>query len=392
MRYQPQEGVDYITDLYQVADVAQDAAATDIKQALNARAREYHPDRLEGLAPEFRQKGERMVCLLNRARTILLDEDKRAEYDVILGEWEGPVSSDGTPTITVDADYRANLSMLEPDAIEAAFAAKRTQLEEMVKHNPKQQAMLKRLYEAADGEDAEELREAYDAALFAEDQVLAIDETERGRLIGLTHNPRYETALGYGDSVQLAIEDAKDVLTEDYQRRAVGGVGMRLALLAGETPSEQSTQDVVPAAAVLPAFFDEQAKKVEELARQREALLEKRLEIFQPKYPVAEVQTEARPNFAIGVVNDQTGEFVAWVGFNFSAELAKIELSVALTNVEIPEDIQALLDAGEYEQAYNAGFNVLTFATKDQISANELLVEAYNKHLRKYFPDAFNQA
>jgi hypothetical protein len=243
MEYKPKEGVDYIVDLYRVADVAQDAAADDIKRSLNARSLEYHPDRLGGLAPEFRAKGERMARLLNRARVVLLDDDKRAEYDVILTEWEGPTSNDGTPVVRIEDAIRAKMAMKSSAEIEAIFTDQRKRVISMVKHNPKQQAMLGRMLEAAVGEDADELREVYDAALFAEDQALAIEESERGRLLGIAGNERYETSIGYAEHVQLAIESARTAQTKEYQRRAVDGVSVRLALLAGETSGTEPAKD-----------------------------------------------------------------------------------------------------------------------------------------------------
>ncbi|MDB5186162.1 MAG: hypothetical protein JWL85_685, partial [Candidatus Saccharibacteria bacterium] len=97
MSYEPKEGVDYIVDMYAIAGVAQEATPEELKRSLNERTREYHPDRLQGVAPEFRSKGERMAILLNKARHILLDSERRAEYDEILGAWDGPLSTDGIP-------------------------------------------------------------------------------------------------------------------------------------------------------------------------------------------------------------------------------------------------------------------------------------------------------
>jgi len=387
MEYVPREGVDYIVHLYEVVGVTPDATPDVVKGAINKRMFEYMPDRLEGLAPEFRSKGEIMGRLLTRARAILLDDEKRGEYDQILSGWEGPISKDGTPVIRMDDALRAEAAQKTPEQLEADFSEQATKVAGMVKHNPKQQAMLGRMLEAAeDGEDAAELRDAYDAALFAEDQVLAIDEAERGSLLGLPENKRYETSLGYSDTIRSAIESARNVQTVDYQRRALGGVSMRLALLAGETPIEQPAGDIVETSGALPHYFDEQAKKIEGIATQREALLEKRLEIFQPTYPIAEVQTEARPNFAIGIANAADSDFSTWIGFRFDVD------TVSLTNVAVPEEVEELLKAGEYKQSYDRGYNILTFAMKDQIELTTLLGEAYNKHLSKYFPEVMGDS
>ncbi len=325
-----------------------------------------------------------MAQLLNRARVILLDEDKRGEYDSILTTWEGPVSKDGTPVIRLEDSLRAEMAMKSPEEIESVFAEQREQVAGMVKHNPKHQALLGRMLEAAktdEVEEADQLRDAYDDALFAEDQVLAIEEAERGRLLGLVGNKRYETAFGYTDKVQAAIEDARATQAEEYQRRALGGVGVRLALMAGESiPTEAVSGAIEPVAGDLPHYFDSQAKQVIDIATKREELLAKRLEIFQPTYPIAEVQTEAMSRFAVGITNEKDGDAFTWIGFDFDAD------TINLTNIEIPEEIKHLLTSGEYRQAYAGGFNIFTFAIKDQIEINTLLEEACNKHLRTYYP------
>ena len=384
MDYRPREGVDYLIDLYQIAAASQDAGLDEIKQALNARAREYYPDRLHGLAPEFQEKGERMARLLNRARTILLDQARRNDYDAILTTWEGPVSTDGTPVILLDDSIRAEMAMRTPEEIETVFAAQREQITNMVRHNPKQQAMLGRMLEAAEGNDADEIREAYDAALVAEDQVLAIEEAERGRLVGLPKNKRYEVSLGHAEKVQLAIEDARSAQEEDHTRRALGGVSTKLALLAGEGDMVTEAVDSIPAKGSLPYYFDEQATCITKIAAKREELLRKRLEVFWPTYPIAELQTNVHPNFVIGISADTDDDHYTWIAFNFDKE------ATTLTNIEIPEKIQELLDSRHLEEAYNNGFNILTFAVKEHIELNTLLEEAYNKHLQRYFPGALN--
>lgn len=385
MNYESREGVDYIIDLYQVAGTTPDASPEVVRSSINERMFEYMPDRLQGLAPEFRSKGERMGRLLTKARTILLNDEKRGEYDQILSSWEGPISIDGTPVIRVEDAIRAEAAQKTPEQLEAAFSEQTTAVIGMVKHNPKQQAMLGRMLEAAEeGADADELREAYDAALFAEDQVLAIEESERSQLLGLPENKRYETSLGYTETIRGAIESARTVQADEYMRRALGGVGIRLALLAGETPITKPADDLVVASGALPHYFDEQAKKIEDLATRREALLEKRLEIFQPSYPIAEIQTAVYPNFVIGIAKNGESGIPTWIGFNFDAS------TVSITNVRVPEEVEALLRASEYEQAYNHGYNILTFAMKDQIELQTLLEEAYNKHLIKYFPEAMD--
>jgi curved DNA-binding protein CbpA len=379
MNYEPQEGVDYLIDLYQVAGVSQDADAHAVRGAINSMLKEYHPDRLDGLAPEFRSKGERMSILLNRAKTILLDTEKREVYDQILATWELPISNDGTPIVRIKDMIRAEAAGKSSEELEVGFTKQSIEVAAMVKHNPNQQALLAKLYEAASGEDANDLRGVYDAALFAEDQVLAIEEAERGQLLGLKANDRYETSLGYAGDMQRMIEEVRQEQEQDYQRRALGGVGAQLALLAGETPAEYGGT-ILPTGSALPHYFDEQVKKVSEIAMKREEILEKRLEIFEPDYPIAEMQSETKPRFVVGI-ESEGGRPTLWLGFCFDTD------GPSLDNIELDSDIEQKLHDEHYGVVYGSGFNILIISPKDQIELKTLLDEACNKYIAKYYPD-----
>lgn len=391
MAYQPQEGVDYIVDLYAIAEVPRDAAHEELRHALRRQFMQWHSDRFQGLAPKVQAESERMGRLLTRANAILLDADKRAEYDGMLSEWDGLISNDGRPIIRLQDAMRAEAAQRTPEELEADFTKRATEVSAMVKANPKQRELLGRMLEAADEDDPDTamLRDAYDAALFAEDQVLAIDEAGRSEVLSLPgrlEDHRFETTLGYARTVHAALEGARAAVIETQQRRELGGFATRLALLAGESSEPQTGTEIIASTGELPAYYDDQVQRVIEIASQREALLEKRLDIFRPRYPIAEAQTTAHPNFAIGITRSPDGNHddpaSVWIGFNFDAATATLQ------NIEVPGDIEALLRGGKFTEAYDRGYNILTFAVKDHIDLNTLLAEAYNKHLNKYFPGA----
>lgn len=380
MEYVPQEGVDYIIDLYGVVGVSPDAETSVIQAALRHRLREYHPDRLAGVAPEFQHRGERMTRLLNRAGAVLLNEAHRTEYDGVLAGWEGPISSDGTPVIRRSAALRAEMAMMTPDQVEETFTEQAKRTVEMVGHSPNQQAMLKRLFEASDRTDPE-IAEGYDAALFKEDQALAIEEANRGEVLGLPETPRYETTIGYLKAVEQRIGAAEASIKAEFTQRVLGGMSSRLALLAGESPAEPSTAITLTSAG-LPHYFDGQASRILEIASRREEILMERLAIFYPNYPIAELQVEAQPNFVVGVEDSSRPGGHLWIGFLYA------EAEEELVNISIPAELQDLLKEGRYEEVYAGGFNILTFAPKDQIELRTLLEEACNKHIQKFFPEA----
>lgn len=375
MTYEPQEGVDYLIDLYAVANVAENIEQDELKQALNDRIKEYHPDRLLGLAPEFQAKGERMARLLNRAKGILLDPEKRREYDEILTDWDGPLSNDGTPVITVGRNMRAEAALKTPEEIEASIASDIPQIESMTGYSASQLSFLEKMVEQAGADVPDDLREAYENALLSQDRALAIEEANRGDLLSLPSmaGTKYVATLDYADSKIKAIETARKVHKDELVSLALGWTTTRLALLAGESIPEPTGNSLVsPESIQLPAYFDEQAKKIQEIAEKRQAIVEKRLNNFKPTYPEAELQTEAQPAAVLGVAG------TSWYGFTVNAETCNVDF------MDVPEAIRELLDAKNYAAVIESGFNVITFELMDQISVHEQLEVALNHYVEKY--------
>ncbi len=64
--------------LYEILEVSENASKEIIEKAYKVLAKKYHPD----LQPEAeKQKAEKMMKQLNEAYSILIDEQKRKEYD-----------------------------------------------------------------------------------------------------------------------------------------------------------------------------------------------------------------------------------------------------------------------------------------------------------------------
>lgn len=114
-------------DFYQTLGVKRDASQDDIRVAYRARAKFYHPDKLEPNAPDvLRAECEARIKEINAAYETLSDPVKRAAYDAA-----PPVESVNLLDL---ANYATELSMTvaalkipgeEPDAFarRLAFAA-----------------------------------------------------------------------------------------------------------------------------------------------------------------------------------------------------------------------------------------------------------------------------
>lgn len=64
-------------DLYQLLDIAEDATNKEISNAYRKKAREYHPDK----NPDNPEKAKELFDLIKKAKDLLTDIGKRAEYD-----------------------------------------------------------------------------------------------------------------------------------------------------------------------------------------------------------------------------------------------------------------------------------------------------------------------
>lgn len=377
MSYEPREGVDYIVDLYAVVRAAPESDTDELKRALHQRMAEYHPDRLEGLAPEFRSRGERMARLLNRAKVVLLDTERRQGYDEVLAEWEGPVSTDGTPIISMDRHLQAQMEDREPEEIESIFAEQAERIAAMSGYTPGRLSFLEKMVAQAGEDIPDDLRAEYEDALLSYDRTLAIQEAERSGLLSLPdiRQGGYRAGLDYLGDIAGEIEAARVTRKEEMRMRALGGVSTRLALLAGEEVEALSTDVVAASAVELPAYFDQQAEKILEIATKRQEVVEKRLANFHPVYPEAELQEgEAKPDLAIGIGEEK----FKWFGVTFDHEASSANLQ------PIPDEVVELLDKGDYRAAIEDGFNVLTFAPLEQIDIKTQFLEAIEKHAVKY--------
>ncbi len=373
MTYEPVEGVDYLIDLYAIANVPHEVKQDEINLAINARLKEYHPDRLQGLAPEFREKGERMARLLNRAKTILLDPESRSQYDEVLSEWDGPLSKDGRPVVVIGRLARAEAASKSPEEVEAGIASQIPQIESMTGYSASQLSFLEKMVQQAGDDAPDDLLQAYEAALLSQDRALAIEEANRGDLLGIPsmEGTRYIATLDYAEDKAHAIETAQKAYKEEFITAAIGGVSTRLALLAGESTPETSTTLVSPEPIELPTYFDEQAAKIKEIAEKRQVIVEKRLANLKPTYPEIELQDEAQQTLALRFGS-------VWLGLIVDTEKQSVN------SVDIPSDIKQLLSEEDYVTVIQNGFNVMTIEPLDQLDFEELINAAVEYHVKRY--------
>jgi curved DNA-binding protein CbpA len=274
-----EEGTHYLIDRYAILGVERDASAAEITAARNSLAKQWHPDRLHGMAPALQASAERQLGFINEAYELLSDTDKRAAYDKKLEEWKGPVSKDGHPIIDLSADAFSLGSLLEclgqdPGDLERAaqeMIAPYSQFNETV------YGLIKQQYESTTTPSAE-LESAYRAQVEARDLHLTLIEDALRRSIGKPSSIGREAQLEYRAQVSSELDQTIEA--------ALGGLQEQVLLL------EQGKQALLPApegreAAAISATFTEYSERVrahvervgarlKEIAAEREGLLDVR--------------------------------------------------------------------------------------------------------------------
>jgi hypothetical protein len=235
------------------------------------------------------------------------------------------------------------------------------------------------MVEQAGDDVSDELRAEYEDALLQKDRALAIEEAERSRLLGLPdiETDNYVAALGYGEETAGKLETAKAKKEADLQRLALGGVSTRLALLAGETTgTDVAVQSTV--SLELPAYYDEQAARVQEIANERDSITDKRLGNLEPIYPEADLQTELKEDLIIGVAKSN-GQI--WLGAKIDVETDSAAFQ------QISDEVKGLLDQGEYKTVIEQGNGLLLVKLMEHIDIQDLLGVAIGKYTDKYKQD-----
>ncbi|UCH88733.1 MAG: J domain-containing protein [Thermoplasmata archaeon] len=71
-------------DYYTVLGISRDADSAQIKKAYRELAEKYHPDKVSHLGEKLQELASEEMRKINNAREILLDDERRREYDATL--------------------------------------------------------------------------------------------------------------------------------------------------------------------------------------------------------------------------------------------------------------------------------------------------------------------
>ncbi|HSX35462.1 MAG TPA: hypothetical protein VLH84_00845 [Patescibacteria group bacterium] len=230
--------------------------------------------------------------------------------------------------------------------------------------------------------DDPDARAAYEERLLDRDRLLALRETKRREMagagkFGITDiaEGQYRVGLGYGQQVAGELEAARTERLKHEKWLAIGGVAGRLAITAGE-PAERQSGALLPGTAevTLPVSFNVLTTQIATIAEERAELLRVRLDNFTPTRPEADMQPDSRDTVMVGMEGET---MTAWLAFHRKVA----GLRIAIDNIELDAELEALLRARRYREVIEQGYGVITFPALEQIEPMDLVGEA----LRKYF-------
>ncbi len=103
---------------YDVLGITPSATPDDIKQAYREMVEIHHPDRMQGLRPEVRERAEGQLRLINEAYAVLRNPNDRIRYDAVLAgstpKKEPAFKPTGNPAVA-KSKLKAKLEQIERD-------------------------------------------------------------------------------------------------------------------------------------------------------------------------------------------------------------------------------------------------------------------------------------
>ncbi len=272
------DGIHYLTDYYSVLGVSADASFDEINNAYRQKAREYHPDRYEGLAPEMKKSADFKMRVINRAHETLTNPDSRAKFNDLFSSWDGPVSYDGIPIVELSRPfYGAETS---EQALRHAEEINRLGLEQ-IGFSEKRLERVKRLHADPEDEDTaalldEQLKKKQDAVNFRENTLR--------EMLGVPHANTAFPSSEYLAEAESAVEQALDNFTH-RQERTSHLLESGTVYLLGASNSDQESQALdSPDLQLDINEFKARASEVIGLAKQNEEIIEERLALVKGNY------------------------------------------------------------------------------------------------------------
>lgn len=373
-RLEPVHGVHYLTDYYSVLGVERTATETAIRSARNSRIMQYHPDRLQGLAPELQARALSQTRIINEASAMLLRPEVKQKYDRMLGDWTGLISPDGTPVMSVD-DFFLNLETGTETRTRIDGNIKQAEI--MTGYNPMLFDMVEKQFLATDNPPPE-LRAMYLDLLYKQQVDITLKEEFRRGALGIKMSDSFAPPLALAAEAQDLIAQRREQVGTEIERQTHAALqaGEIKALTAPAGMPDAVMDDTSTTLAVLDRqqevleTFDQISAEIVDFATQREAIIAKRLDLSRGEYLPGQEGLSDKLIVAY-VINGKKTYFA----FNRVDE-TRVDQDNSLTN----EDYSLAEDPEKAKQLYERGYSVMTVTHQEGLPLLEDMRSAIQEH------------
>ena len=378
---EPRHGEGFLYDFYAILGVGRDVDQQTIASAYHKKAMEWHTDPHERLAAEIKHQMNEKMSVINLAKETLLDPQKRKEYDEQLAGWKGPISTTGMPTISLDSPNLSSIPLLAGAIEDPDYAKERRALAAQFSgHDQKVFDLVQSLYKQA-LEPSAELADAYREVLRKQDVYLELQSQIAWEAIGYHGRPiERQMFPDYTDTTEAELKEVRAKIVADggeklalIQRgelKALGPGGEKVSQALATNPDKTTTQYQE----IIGKRFDIGAERVRELARERQALINERLEVLDCTY-----WSEQQEIFPRVLIRVEIGENHVWFAFVLKPE-SKIE-----TDDSIDETVLAAIEDSQDEMRkwIAKGYSIILFKPEDNVKIHEQLRAVLSNHFEK---------
>jgi curved DNA-binding protein CbpA len=363
-------GDDYLIDWYALLGIARDATAEMISSAYKAQQLKYHPDRYGHLAPEFQAQAGKRSALLSEGAAVLLDSEKRADYDARLAAWQGPLSADGTPILQLGRPRFLPLRLLEAGG-EDACRRVREQILQLSGFDEKTFKLLERLMHAPDPD--EETVEAYREALRRKSLHFELEESLLWETAGFADRQICgQTPRACLPQVEAELAAARETVSAQVASTLLALEGKPVKLLGTGGKIESMIVDeqaIVHYRAAALDQFDTAAAAIRIKATERQEMIGRRLELVAGEYRSPQPERFPRLIVIVGA-----GEKPHCFTFRLSGTSIVNDSEIAkdvIDRIDEPDTVRSLI-AG--------GINVMHLTFEEDVDFREQLEAAVLRH------------
>lgn len=375
-------GIDYLLDFYAFLQIQRDADINGIQRAIREARARFHPDANRA----FPGPAEFLFKQVGLAEATLTDEEKKRGYDLLLVNWQGPISTDGNPVLADELSSFSVSYLYRRPSPEREKVVERM-LSDFLGVDDASFAKLEREVKQKGDRTPASVRSAYVAALRQRSKLAAGREILRWKFAGGSGHYHRAAGIGYVDTVAGLIAVERVRILEAVRGQlllADGSVQLLIEDASGsgtapDTGDTNSEKALARQLAVAGQRFDEQAARILEVAREREELAIKRLGLLRIEYRPPQRKRHPRLVVQLQSKNEEGEPRFRVFGYKLIPPNDVIQDS-ELKDMLPRGQMDRPLEEATVRQLIKGGCNVLTVILESDLDTTQFLTAVLEHH------------